>query len=139
MQGVDSSMPVRQTPSCPAVIPSGSSCYAVLPSPARKPGGASVSVKKPQTAFLTEEKSSHLWRRPSGKPLVAQRLRRPPAVRETQVRSLGREDPLEKEMATHSSILAWRIPWMVELGGLQSTGHKESDTTERLHSLTSLR
>ena len=40
---------------------------------------------------------------------------------------------LEKEMATHSSILAWRIPWMEELGGLQSMGHKESDTTERLH------
>ena len=39
-------------------------------------------------------------------------------------------------MATHSSILAWRIPWMEELGGLQSTGRKESDTTERLHSLT---
>ena len=52
---------------------------------------------------------------------------------ETWVRSLGREDPLEKEMATHSSILAWRIPWMEELGGLQSTGHKESDTTEWLH------
>ena len=40
---------------------------------------------------------------------------------------------LEKEMATHSSILAWRIPWTEELGGLQSTGCKESDTTERLH------
>ena len=40
---------------------------------------------------------------------------------------------LEKEMATHSSILAWRIPWMEELGGLQSTGLKESDTIERLH------
>ena len=52
---------------------------------------------------------------------------------ETWVRSLVREDPLEEEMATHSSILAWRIPWTEELGGLQSTGHKESDTTERLH------
>ena len=41
---------------------------------------------------------------------------------ETRVRSLGREDPLEKEMATHSSILAWEIPWMEEPGGLQSTG-----------------
>ena len=40
---------------------------------------------------------------------------------------------LEKEMATHSSILAWRLPWTEELGGLQSTGHKESDMTERLH------
>ena len=43
-------------------------------------------------------------------------------IRETQVRFLGREDPLEKEMATHSSILAWRIPWMEEPGGLQSMG-----------------
>ena len=46
------------------------------------------------------------------------------------VRFLGQEDPLEKEMTTHSSILAWRIPWTEELGGLQSMGHKESDTTE---------
>ena len=45
-----------------------------------------------------------------------------PAMQETQVRPLGREDPLEKEMATHSSILAWRIPWTEEPGGLQSTG-----------------
>ena len=43
--------------------------------------------------------------------LVAQRLKRLPPMQETRVRSLGREDPLEKEMATHSSILAWRIPW----------------------------
>ena len=49
---------------------------------------------------------------------MAQRLKRLPAVWETWVRSLGREDPLEKEMATHSSILAWRIPWTGELGGL---------------------
>ena len=64
---------------------------------------------------------------------MAQRLKRLPATWETWVRSLGREDPLEKEMATHSSILAWRIPWTEELGGLQSMGHKESGTTERLH------
>ena len=54
--------------------------------------------------------------------LVAQRLKRLPAMRETRVQSLGREDSLEKEMATHSSILAWKIPWMEEPGGLQSTG-----------------
>ena len=73
--------------------------------------------------------------------LVVQRLKRLPAMWETWVRSLGRKDPLEKEMATHSSILAWRIPWTEELGGLQSTGCKESDTTERLHfhSLISLK
>ena len=53
---------------------------------------------------------------------MAQRLKRLPAMQETRVRSLGWEDPLEKEMATHSSILAWRIPWTEEPGGLQSTG-----------------
>ena len=45
-----------------------------------------------------------------------------PAMQETSVRSLGQEDPLEKEMATYSSILAWRIPWMEETGWLQSMG-----------------
>ena len=54
--------------------------------------------------------------------MVAQRLKRLPLMRETWVRSLGREDPLEKEMVTHSSILAWRIPWTEKPGGLQSTG-----------------
>ena len=48
-------------------------------------------------------------------------LKHLPAMRETWVRSLGREEPLEKEMATHSSILAWRIPWREEPGRLQST------------------
>ena len=66
---------------------------------------------------------------------MVQRLKCLPAMWETWVRSLGREDPLEKEMAIHSSILAWRIPWTDELGGLQSTGRKESDMTEQLHSL----
>ena len=54
--------------------------------------------------------------------LVAQRLKHLPSMRETWVRSLGQEDPLEKEMATHSNILAWRIPWIEEPGGLQSMG-----------------
>ena len=54
--------------------------------------------------------------------MVAQRLKRLPAMRETQVQSLGWEDPLEKEMATHSSTLAWRIPWREEPGRLQSMG-----------------
>ena len=54
-------------------------------------------------------------------------------MQETWVRSLGREDPLEKEMATHSSTLAWRIPWTEEPGGLQSMGLQELDTTERLN------
>ena len=55
-----------------------------------------------------------------------------PAKQETQVRSLGQEDPLERGMAAKSSILAWRISWKEEPGGLQSWGHKESDMTERL-------
>ena len=50
-------------------------------------------------------------------------------MQETQVRSLGQEDPLEKEMAIHSNILAWRIPWTEELGGLQSMGWQR-DMTE---------
>ena len=59
-----------------------------------------------------------------------------PAMQGTLVRSLGWEDPLEKEMATHSSILAWRIPWTEEPGRLQSIGRKELDRTERLHTDT---
>ena len=54
--------------------------------------------------------------------LVAQTVKRLPAVRETQVRSLGWKDPLEKGMATHSSILAWKISWTEKHGGLQSMG-----------------
>ena len=54
--------------------------------------------------------------------LVAQRLKHLPAMQESWVQSLGLEDPLEKEMATHSSFLAWRIPWMEEAGGLQFMG-----------------
>ena len=52
--------------------------------------------------------------------LVAQTIKQLPAMRETQVRSLGREDSLENEMATHSSILAWKIPWIEEPGRLLS-------------------
>ena len=62
--------------------------------------------------------------------LVAQTVKRLPTMRETLVRSLGWENPLEKEMATHSNTLAWKIPWMEEPGGLQSRGHKESDMTK---------
>ena len=65
--------------------------------------------------------------------LVAQTVKRLSTMRETRVRSLGREDPLEKEMATHSSILAWRIPRTEDPGGLWSMGSQESDTTERLN------
>ena len=54
--------------------------------------------------------------------LVAQRLKHLPGMREIWVRSLGREDPLREEMATHSSTLAWKIPWTEEPGGLQTMG-----------------
>ena len=54
--------------------------------------------------------------------LVAQRLKRLPPMQETQIRSLDWEDPLEKEMVTHSSIIAWRIPWTEKPGRLQSMG-----------------
>ena len=53
-------------------------------------------------------------------------------MQKTQIRSLAWEDPLEKEMATHSSILAWEIPWTEEPGGLQSMRLQELDTTEQL-------
>ena len=61
--------------------------------------------------------------------LVTQVVKNPPAMQEASVQSLGWEDPLEEGMATHSSLLAWRIPWTEEPGGLQSMGHKESDMT----------
>ena len=59
---------------------------------------------------------------------MAQRSKRLPAMQETWVRSLDGEDPLEKEMATYSSILAWEVPWMEEPGGLKSTGSQKSQT-----------
>ena len=65
-----------------------------------------------------------------GASFVAQLVKSLTAMQGTWVRSLGQEDPLEKEMATHSSILAWRIPWTKEPGRLPSMGSKESDTTE---------
>ena len=57
--------------------------------------------------------------------LVAQMVKRLPMMQETQVQSLGREDPLEKEMATQSSILAWNIPWTEDPGRLQSMGSQK--------------
>ena len=54
-------------------------------------------------------------------------------MQENQDQSLDQEGPLEKETATHSNILAWKIPWTGEPGGLQSMGRTESDTTEQLH------
>ena len=65
--------------------------------------------------------------------LMARMVKSLLVVHKTWVRSLGPEDPLEKEMATHSSILAWKIPWMEETGRLHPLGGKELDLTERLH------
>ena len=69
---------------------------------------------------------SHIYWEPGAKRtgvfLVAETVKNLPAMLETQVRSLGQEDPLEKGMASNSSILAWRIPWTEEPGGLQSMG-----------------
>ena len=67
--------------------------------------------------------------------MVAQTVKRLPTLREAPVQSLGQEDPLEKEMATHSSTLAWKIPWTEDgtLVGYSLWGRKELDMTERLH------
>ena len=59
---------------------------------------------------------------PNGSPAIAQSGKKLPAMQETQVHFLGQEDPLEKEITTHSSILAWRMPWTEEPAGLQSMG-----------------
>ena len=66
---------------------------------------------------------------------MAQRVKRLPAMQETWVRSLGREDALEKEMEIHSGTLAWKISWTEEPGSHRPWSRKELDTTERLHSL----
>ena len=78
---------------------------------------------------MTEDEKAE-WHKTS---LVTQMVKRLPTMRETQVRSLGGEDPLEKEMAPHSSTLAWKIPWTRYLVGYRLWVCKESDTTERLH------
>ena len=77
---------------------------------------ASCSSQSPAEVFTKP------FRRSPKDYLVAQMVKNPPAKQEIWVRSLGRADPLEKGMATHSSILAWRIPWTEEPGGLQSMG-----------------
>ena len=77
--------------------------------------------------------SIKIWKRSS---LVAQMVKNPPAMQKTWLQSMGWDDPLGKEMATHSSILAWRIPWTEEPGGWgggnSPWGHKVSDMTEQL-------
>ena len=83
-----------------------------------------------QEIFLIKLSSPKLWADslPSSSTrasVVAQMIKNLPAMQETWVQSLGQEDPLEKEMATHSSILAWKIPWTEEPGGLQSIGSQK--------------
>ena len=74
-----------------------------------------MNAKKKGTYFLLNYENLR-----SNSSLVVQTVKNPPAMQETRVWSLGQKDPLEKGMATHSSILAWRIPWTEEPGGLQS-------------------
>ena len=93
---------------------------------------ASWTIFKAQIMFLFAQMDTF-----TKASLVAHLVKNPPAMWETWVRSLGWEDPLEEGMATHFSLVAWRIPWTEEPGGLQSMGYspwdcKESDTTEKL-------
>ena len=88
---------------------------------ARRATVLGVAQSWTQLKRLSSSISSSIKKEETWASVVAQRLKHLPAMRETWVRSLGREVPLEKEMATHSSILAWRIPRTEEPGGLQST------------------
>ena len=95
-----------------------------------------VSLLKPQNValfgnrtFAVVIKMRSYW---IGASLVAQTLKSMPVMQETQLQSLDQEDPLEKSIVTHSSILARRIPWTEEPVGYSPWGHKESDTTEQL-------
>ena len=87
------------------------------------PGDRPDSRTKPRSPALQADSL------PSRVFLVAQRVKHLPTMWETWVQSLGQEDPLEKEMATYSSILAWEILWTEEPGGLQSMGLQELDMT----------
>ena len=90
--------------------------------PAFIPRGCILRCFLNKTELQHRAVTSVCLRKLHGALTLAQRLKCLPAMQETWVQSLGREDPLEKEMATHSSILAWRIPWTEEPGGLQSMG-----------------
>ena len=81
-----------------------------------------IGVKElPRNPQLANNRPRHI----PGASLLAQRLKRLPPMQETRLRSLGQEDPLEKEMVNHSSILAWRIPWTEKPGRLQSMGSQK--------------
>ena len=89
------------------------------------PSWALQQLSDTEQVLFTELLISDLWAS-----LVAQMVKNMSVVQKTQVQSLGWEDPLEKRMATHSSIPAWRVPQTEEPGGLQSWGHKQLDMTE---------
>ena len=90
-------------------------------------------ARRDKKAFLSDQcKEIEENNRMGGASFIAQSVKNLPAKQESWLGFLSQEDPLEKEMATHSSILAWRITWTEEPGGLQSMGSQESDTTEQL-------
>ena len=102
----------------------------LLPQAMEHRNDMSNSNLKGSTQMFTEYRQMVIRQRAS---LVAQTVNNLPAMRERQVQALGGEEPLEKEMATHSSISAWKIPWTEEPGKLYSPwGHKELDITEQL-------
>ena len=105
-----------------------------------KPSGTKDQVLITTLDGLSKNPVPHHHHQSMGKPdilhhiiwasLVAQSVTNPPAMQETRVQFLGWEDPLEKEMATHSSILAWEISWTEEPGGLQSMGSQEATAAQ---------
>ena len=110
--------------------------FPTAPIPQKKP--QFLSSPKPPTVSPVSTTNPFLHPLPVS--LVAQMVKNLPAMRETWVQSPGQEDPLEKEIATHSSIFAWRIPWIERsLAGYRPWSHKESDTTDRLTSVSLFR
>ena len=110
----------------------GSSLHAAIPLPLASPLASPVGKQVKQTSahwFLLSGRSTHICETSRASLSsafdscsLAQKVKNPPVMQETQVRSLGQEDPLEKGMAADSRILAWRIPWTEEPGGSQSMG-----------------
>ena len=90
--------------------------------PLLTPKVLSLPFDSPDNAFLSWAHSLATFHNQSNYWVLAQMVKKPPAMWDTWVQSLGWEDPLEEGVATHSSILAWRIPWTEEPGGLQSMG-----------------
>ena len=103
-----------------------------LPDPGMEPGSPALQSDSfplsHQGSPLKQQQQQHIYTVYTGF-RGASVVKDPPANQEIQVPSLGQEDPLEKETATHSSILAWEIPWAEEADGLQSMGSQESDMT----------